>query len=143
MNSITAADTDLDRRLRRLHAGLDASPAFGPALHARIESLRSVEDQAARAERRALAYRERIATEARLRRRFWQTLALTLLVGALAAIGAWLIGDPIGRALLALGTSRQATPSPLAAASVALFIGWLWLFVRGATRGSVRRLAFG
>lgn len=134
--------TDLDRRLRRLHSTLDTSSAFGPELRARLGSLRTVEDDATRAERRALAYRERLATETRLRRRLVSTLTLTLLLGTLAGITAWFIGAPIGRALLAAGASRDPL-NPLSVASLVLLVGWLWIAVRGASRGSLRGLALG
>lgn len=136
-------DADLERRLRRLHSGLDTSAAFAPALRARIESLRSAEDAGARRARRERANRERLQTEARLRRRFWQTVAVTLLLGATAAIGAWLIGAPLGRALVALSGGGAAAGNPLALASLALFAGWLWLAMRGAARGRFGRLALG
>ena len=143
MTSNPDSAADLERRLRRLHAGLDTSVAFAPALRARIESLRSVEDGQARLERLARANRDRLETEAQLRRRFWRTVVVTLLVGAAAALVAWLVAEPIGRALLALGNRHNAASSPLEIASLVLFVGWLWLAMRGAARGSFRRLAIG
>ena len=143
MTSNRDSGAEIERRLRRLHAGLDTTAAFAPALHARIESLRGAEDRQSRSEQRALANRERLATEAQLRRRFWQTLIVTLLLGATAAGIAWLLGVPLGRALLALGSGRDGHGGPLAIASVVLFVGWLWLAVRGAARGGFGRLAFG
>lgn len=140
MTSNPDSAADLERRLRRLHARLDTTDGFAPALRARIESLRGIEDAGARRER---ANRERLETEARLTRRFWQTLGVTLLLGATAAVGAWFIGAPIGRALIALGGGADAPLNPLALASLALFVGWLWLAMRNAARGSFRRLAFG
>ena len=134
---------DLERRLRRLYAGLDTSAAFAPALHAQIESLRGTETEQVRREWRTRANRERLETEARLRRRFWQTLSVTLLVGAAAAIAAWLLGAPLGRALIALDNSHSAVRGAFGFVSLALFVGWLWLAVRGAARGGFRRLTFG
>ena len=143
MTSNPDSAADLERRLRRLHAALDTTAAFAPALRERIASLRSVEDAEARCERRERANRERRETEARLRRRFWQTLAVTLLLGATAAVGAWLIGAPIGRALGALGRGREAAWNPVALASLTLLIGWLCLAMRSAARGRFRRLVSG
>ena len=143
MTSNPDSVAEIERRLRRLHAGLDTSAAFAPALRLRIESLRVAGDAQARGERRALAYRERLATEAQLRRRFWRTLVITLVLGTAAAGFAWLLGAPFGRALLALGGGRDGRWISLTLASTVLFVGWLWLAVRSAARGGFERLAFG
>ena len=144
MTNRPLSESELELRLRRLHGRLDATPGFTPALHARIDSLRAVVvDDRARLERRALANRERLETEGRLRRRFWQTLLVTLGAGLAAAIGAWLVGAPVGQLLAALSRGPGNGLNPLVVASLALLVGWLWLAVRGASRGGLRRLAFG
>lgn len=137
------SESDLELRLRRLYGGLDTTATFTPALRARIEGLRTVEDELARRERRLRADRDRLETEARLRRAFRTRVVLTLGGGALAALAAWFFGAPIGAALAAVGRGPGSGWNPLVLASVALLVGWLCLVVRGASRGDLGRLALG
>jgi len=69
--------------------------ALGALREPRLQ--RATRRERARFERRASANRARLATEARLRRQFWQTVLGTLGAGTAAAFGAWLVGPSLGR----------------------------------------------
>ncbi|HXQ63651.1 MAG TPA: hypothetical protein VN787_02255, partial [Steroidobacteraceae bacterium] len=76
MNARPPADTDLDRRLRRLYSRLDASSGFTARVLA--EAARSGADELSRRALRERIERDRARALARLRARFRRSLGITL-----------------------------------------------------------------
>lgn len=134
-------ESDLDRRLRRLHARLDTSADFEPRVLARVDGLRIVIDEKSRHALRERALLERLETEARLRRRYWLVLGVTIGAGILAMTVATIFGGEIGRLVAALGITRQW--NPIALASVGLFAAGGWIAVQNATGFGTSRTELG
>jgi hypothetical protein len=124
MNDRTSAGGELDQRLTRLLRTIDAQPGFEARLGARLAREQARLDAGARGRARERALRARDLAEAALRRRLRASLLL-IAGAAIAAVGpAWLCGRLLGRLLGLLPGDGGVW---LAAASGALFIGWLWV----------------
>jgi hypothetical protein len=133
MNTATHPATDLDARLRRMYARLDAQPGFESRLQARLARLAAPRSAA---ERVALVRRlehERYAARAALDRHLRSRLLLALAAGVLLIAGAWRFGPELGRALGSLGSADPAPPVILI--TMVLLAAWLWHSVRAAARG--------
>jgi hypothetical protein len=122
MNDRTSPAGELDRRLTRLMRTIDAQPGFEARLGARLVREQGRHDEGARDRARERALRARALAEAALQRRLRASLLL-IAGAAIAAVGpAWLCGRLLGHLLGLLPGGGGAW---LAAASGALFIGWL------------------
>jgi len=139
MSNIIPVEADLERRLRRELSKLDTSAAFGQELNARIAQLNSAQGAEARRALRARVDRERLSAERMLRRRFWESLAVMVGVGASAALAIWLVGP---ETLRALHVSTQVV-NVVTGVCGALLIGWLWIAARDVGRGTGLRPALG
>ncbi|HXQ32074.1 MAG TPA: hypothetical protein VN790_08945 [Steroidobacteraceae bacterium] len=140
MNERPFADTELDRRLRRLYGRLDATPGFTARVLAQAEVARSRADQLSRRELREHVETDRAHALARLRARLWRLLAITLSAGLAASAAAFVYGGAVGGVLMALGHGANWTIINFT--TVGVLTGWLWLMVRTAARGGAwRRVA--
>jgi hypothetical protein len=127
---------ELDRRLRRLCATLDAAPGFEARLEAqlaaRLVHARPLPDAATRARACERLLRERRAAEAVLRRRL-RTSLLLVAGAALAAVGpAWICGQFLAGVIGALPS--DVVPL-LAVASGAAFLAWVAAVLARVARG--------
>lgn len=134
-------ESDLERRLRRLHSRLDTSADFESRVLARVDGLRVVIDEKSRHALRERALQERLETEARLRRRYWQVLGVTIGAGILALVVAAIFGGEVGRLFASIGVGKEW--SPIALASVALLAAAVWIAVQNATGLGTSRPEFG
>jgi hypothetical protein len=130
MTELNRGETELDRRLRRLHARLDTSADFMPRLSARIAVANSPRDERSRALLRARLELERGRLEAALTRRLWRSLAATGLVTAGAIAIVWLLGPSLGARLVA-GTQHVSPIIAWAAGCLGLAGGIAYLARRG------------
>jgi hypothetical protein len=137
MNARPPADTDLDRRLRRLYGRLDTSSGFTARVLA--EAARSGADELSRQALRERIERDRARALARLRARFRRSLGITLTAGLVAGAAAFTYAGAVGNALSAL--SHRADWTVTSTASVVLLGGLLWLAVRTAAGGAWRGVA--
>jgi hypothetical protein len=141
MNPLNRPETELDRRLRRLHAQLDAAPDFMPRLAARIAREDSPADERSRALLRARLQSEQLRLEAALTRRLWAALATAGIVAAGAIATAWLLGPSLAASF---GNAPKLVNPALAWAGACLLLGGAIGYV--ARRGLPRAIgdfAFG
>jgi hypothetical protein len=142
MNDRPFAETDLDRRLRRLYRRLDATPGFTARVLAQAGPARSRADDMSRRELREHVEADRARAVARLRTRLWRTLGITVTGGLAAGAATLIYGSAVASALAAFAAlGRGADRTTIATTSVALLAGWLWLVVRSAARGGAWRRA--
>jgi len=124
---------ELERRLRRLHADLDAGPGFEARLAARVARLEAVP----RASQRARADAERRRAEAALRGRLWMALGVALALACAAVALVRLFGAEAARQFL--GHVHPSQPV-LTAVSCALAAAAAWYAMHQALRGHAPRL---
>jgi hypothetical protein len=138
MNDSDRFAADLEARLRRLCARLDATAGFEARLAAQVAASGPPLAVAERARLRSRLELERLATRARLQRRLYLGLVAAAAVGAGVAL---LVGPLLGRAFAAFaalpsvtGLAAHDPDAREALAIVILVAAWLWRVVRASAR---------
>ncbi len=115
----------LERRLRQLHAGLDARPGFEQRVMARVAALRAAQG-APRADLRAQFERRRERARRALRREAWLQGATLAGIGIAAAAVAWEFAPAlVAHAAAASGGLQPASLAGVTLLGLAAAVGWL------------------